>query len=405
VPASTIVSQLFAPLTVEKFIDDYWPDNPYIQHGSIDRLKRLRGIPELFDIDAFAKTRKREITVWCSNKKNVGFYNRVHLKQCRADVALDLYEAGATLYVTDADRDIYALREITREIEADLGLAPGSVRCELFFSRKGSGTPYHFDHDINFNLQLKGRKKWIIAPNRNAPFPLTHFKIIEGAPTGELSSYWRGPVPKKPAAGKKTFWAKPGSFVFLPQGYWHTTVALQDSIAMSFVVVPPAWIDLLMRTIRRNLVQVETWRKRAIPSFNKEEHLDELREMISKTTAGLQKLTLEDLMAVSGVHTGEVFALRKNVLLRLLKKGKKDRSKLLLSVKERKKEASSIEFNAAFSPLFEWIMNTKGTFTMNDALSNAGVVQIGGVERILEVLVSVGALTRFPAAHSVTGGL
>lgn len=61
----------------------------------------------------------------------------------------------------------------------------------------------------------------------------------------------------------QTFELKPGSLLFVPRGYWHSTLADGDSLALNFTYTAPAWIDLFMSALRSRLLQSELWRETA----------------------------------------------------------------------------------------------------------------------------------------------
>ena len=124
-----------------------------------------------------------------------------------------------------------------------------------------AGARPHCDFDFGFNLQLKGTKTWRLAPNTNFSNPHKSV-IIEDPFDPEVAAYATGALPRAmPTEGAREAIAKPGSVVFLPRGYWHTTVAHEPSLALTFACKGATWSELVAREIERRLRMFEGWRE------------------------------------------------------------------------------------------------------------------------------------------------
>ncbi|MCB0309017.1 MAG: hypothetical protein KDD48_06560, partial [Bdellovibrionales bacterium] len=257
------LEQLLSPYSVSEFLTSHWPEAFLYLEGNGKRLAAPLSIRELTDVENLARVCKRDVILWPPKNGNTSLHEHVADQSCPPNLALGFYDAGVTLYFTQVESYVLPIRQMLRSIENDLRLSPGTMECEIFASRKGSGTPVHFDHEINFNIQLKGKKRWTIAKNTSAPSPLTHFKIYD-TPMGDLASYWEGPVLNEIPSNSRSFLAEEGSLVFLPQGYWHSTVCETDSLALSFVAKPPSWASIVIKLIRAELIKDERWRKRSM---------------------------------------------------------------------------------------------------------------------------------------------
>ena len=77
----------------------------------------------------------------------------------------------------------------------------------------------------------------------------------------ELASYTDGKMPSKmPQAGLQEVILKPGSMLFVPRGFWHSTEAEGEALALNFTFSQPTWIDLFTLALRSRLSLSPDWR-------------------------------------------------------------------------------------------------------------------------------------------------
>ena len=151
-----------------------------------------------------------------------------------------------------------------RALWEDLGLpAMTAARCMVYATPDGKGTAPHFDQNVNFVLQLQGTKRWSIAPNLNVENPTQRHTM--GLPLDpELASYsLEEPMPKRMPADSRQIVLKPGSVLFVPRGFWHSTEAKGEALALNFTFSQPTWIDLFTTALRSRLSLSRDWRELA----------------------------------------------------------------------------------------------------------------------------------------------
>ncbi len=181
----------------------------------------------------------------------------------RAQDALKLFNNGMGLLFNEAHTISSLLNEWLEELRKDLGLSAMTIgRCLIYATPDGKGTAPHFDQNINFVLQVHGTKTWKMAPNHDVVNPLTrHTMGLE--PDPEMMSYLEGPLPSKMPEDAHEFVLTPGSVLFVPRGYWHSTEASGDALALNFTFTPPTWIDLFTAAMRSRLALIPEWRETA----------------------------------------------------------------------------------------------------------------------------------------------
>jgi hypothetical protein len=114
----------------------------------------------------------------------------------------------------------------------------------LVIGPKRSGSIFHIDPNSThaWNCCITGKKKWIFYPINNPPPGVKSSEdgadVVVPVSTGEwLLSFWsyhmkerKNPdLSKRPLEGI----AHPGDVIFVPQGYWHMVVNLEDTIAIT----------------------------------------------------------------------------------------------------------------------------------------------------------------------------
>lgn len=190
-----------------------------------------------------------------------------------AQNAKGFYDDGMGLLFNDAQVLSPLLGEWLEKIRASMGISVLSYGRNLIYATPdGKGTAAHFDQNINFVLQIKGTKHWKVAPNSHLKSPMTRHTM--GQPVDpEMMTYLNGPMPTEMPSDAEDFELNPGSLLYVPRGYWHSTEAQGDALALNFTFTAPTWVDLLTAALRGRLITSPEWRETADLS---EEKFDEL---------------------------------------------------------------------------------------------------------------------------------
>jgi 50S ribosomal protein L16 3-hydroxylase len=223
-------------------------------------------VAELFDIP-FLESLERLLGSW-PDQVDVHIADESNSVTASPHDARKLFASGMGLMFDEAQRYAPQLVLWLDAIRTDLGLsALTQQRCLVYATPAGKGTAPHFDHNVNFVLQLHGTKTWRLAPNTNVARPMTRYTMRQ-AVDPELQTYARLPMPDVMPADHTEVVLEAGSFLFVPRGTWHSTHATTDALSLNFTFTPPTWIDLFTAALRGRLAISSDWRETATPHAN-----------------------------------------------------------------------------------------------------------------------------------------
>jgi len=176
-----------------------------------------------------------------------------------------MFASGMGLLFDEAQRYAPQLVPWLDAIRGDLGLsALTQQRCLVYATPAGKGTAAHFDHNVNFVLQLSGTKAWKLASNTHVERPMTRHTMRQSVDP-ELQTYAHLPMPEAMPAELVEVVLEAGSFLVVPRGTWHSTHATTDAVSLNFTFTPPTWIDLFTAALRSRLAMSSDWRETAAP--------------------------------------------------------------------------------------------------------------------------------------------
>lgn len=250
------LAALVHPRPAAELLTSFTADEPFVVHGA-SAIAALE-LPFLASLDALLRSWPGTVQVHLPDVAD----EASSITASCAD-ARKLYATGMSLLFDDVHTISPELERWLAAIGRDLGLsALTHGRCLVYATPAGKGTAPHFDQNVNFVLQLRGSKRWSLAPNLEVARPMTRHTI--GQPIDpELASYADAPMPERMPAATQSVLLAPGSLLFVPRGMWHTTEADSDALSLNFTYTAPTWIDLLTAALRRRLALAPEWRETA----------------------------------------------------------------------------------------------------------------------------------------------
>jgi hypothetical protein len=154
------------------------------------------------------------------------------------DAALFL-NMGMSVWVRDLN-ELPFFRDLEKRWADEIGLSPDRLYSQLFVSPPGARTLRHFDVSQNLVLQLRGTKRWTVAPYNSE---------ANGYPDRESEL-----IPDHtPLPGQRILDVEAGDLVCLPFCWWHSTEALTESWSLTVFLRAPTWKFLVGQLILARL--------------------------------------------------------------------------------------------------------------------------------------------------------
>lgn len=281
------LAALLYPSTKADFLATYDKNEPLVVHHPKEALTVLRNLHFLSSLENL-------LNLWPHSIQ-------AHLPDLRDEAssidtnpqdAKKLFQNGMGLLFNEAQRISPVLQSWLEQIRSDLGVSAQTYsRCLIYATPDGKGTAPHFDQNINFVLQISGTKIWKLAPNQHLSNPLTRH-TMGTKPDAEMTSYLETEFPSTMPKSAKTIELKPGSMLFVPRGYWHSTEAKGEALALNFTFTAPTWIDLFTSALRSRLALSPEWRETA-NGVSDSERRDEAEAYLEALLTGLKEDILQ----------------------------------------------------------------------------------------------------------------
>lgn len=278
------LSALLTPFPSERFRKEHWPGRHLHVEGPPSRLKGLADLPELADVHTLLRNWRGPVRVFPPGEED---YQSPFVS---VEAAAQLYRKGFTLVFGSVDLAVPALRTYLRALQSDLGFLPDVWgRCMVYATPRGGGFNPHFDENANFAVQLRGEKVWQIAPNRHVVNPTVSHLMSAPSPVAELRAQFEGEFPREMPPDSETITLRPGSVLFLPRAYWHSTRdAVEEALSINFTFSQPTWADVVSDGIRSRLLRDPEWRVLAYgDGANVGEQADSIEARLEGLLAGL----------------------------------------------------------------------------------------------------------------------
>jgi 50S ribosomal protein L16 3-hydroxylase len=295
---------LFGSLGINKFRSLYWPGLPWHGRPTMARLDAIGTVPQLRSLSTVLRTPGVYISAVSPEFRS----DQVQDRGVTMTKANRLYSKGHTLTIGGihvvVPRIGDLLNQLVSALELPCGGPFGRHRCIVYASPTGEAFACHFDPNANFVLQLQGRKLWRIAENRTVKDPVDVYSTrLPAGRAGRLTSYCHPEnLPTRMPSFAHSVTLAPGSFMFLPRGYWHETEALEPSLSLHFVLHQPTWADIWMEAVSDRLICDAKWRSLASGLWSKDrsrrdQAVERLRIIAIDWVAEMEKMSVAEAVA------------------------------------------------------------------------------------------------------------
>lgn len=305
------LASLVWPLSPAAFLEGVFrARRVFSVHSLPSRLAELAKDFDAFDVPRMLASASR-LVVWMRDAHS----GRMQYLEAGPDIALACWSAGHTCYFNPS---VEVQRRYLAPLLGDLGL---DVLCggggseeddlggdiEVFAVRGRHATPWHFDAQENFTVQLRGTKTWRLLAGVASPLANAHPHSSNAASRAEddkvHASYLGGAVPQPPsaaaAATATVVVMRPGSVLYLPAGHWHSVEADDaegGSLSLNFSLAGVRWGDLLVRRLLPLLWRDERWRARVAGAATPDAVRSHLAALLRELPAVLARVSAEELL-------------------------------------------------------------------------------------------------------------
>jgi 50S ribosomal protein L16 3-hydroxylase len=253
--------KLIHPRPLAEFRGSFAAGRPFAVHGLGKSIRALTQLPFLRSLEALLGAWPRVVKAHLPDVAD-----EASSIDASPDDARKLFANGMGLLFDDAHTLSPVVAGWLGQLRDELGLsALTQSRSLVYATPAGGGTAPHFDQNINFVLQLHGRKTWWLAQNAHVDHPLTRHTMGLAADP-ELQTYARLPFPTAMPRKKQAIVLERGSCLFVPRGTWHATEAASDALSLNFTFTAPSWLDLFSAALRSRLALSGAWRGTALPA-------------------------------------------------------------------------------------------------------------------------------------------
>lgn len=249
-----ILKALMGADVLDEFLSDYWPGRIFVSHGDRERLPEALLDPELNQFDALSRRYKGVVSFF-------GDAGSGHMVPVEGIEAAAPYRCGLSVYLTDVGPYFADIAAMVRKLEFELGVNEGCARAGVFASPTSGGISCHYDSVDVFSIQLRGTKKFDLAPVKELRHPWGFQYITGSRPIDDLYPQASDGFPSWENVEFQTVEMRPGTVLFMPRGTWHRTEAEGDSIAVSIGMEPPSAAECVLEQLRLLLLQDPDWRK------------------------------------------------------------------------------------------------------------------------------------------------
>jgi 50S ribosomal protein L16 3-hydroxylase len=376
--ADSCLARLFGR---DDFLERAWPGRPMVAHGPLARFGELGALPQLADLPLLLSTHKDLIRVALADKRDE--HSSVEVD---GEKAAALHGDGLALILNAVERFLPPVQTWLEGLRVELGLPRKcDPRSIIYASPPGSGNSPHFDANANFVVQIRGLKRWRVAPNRHVVNPTDRWAMNEGGLSEELEGYVDGPLPAQMPDDATTYELVAGSVLFVPRGFWHETESDEDSLALNFTFGQPTWADVVLGALRIGLLEDPQWRELAdgLGDHRPERAgaaLLRLEAMIGKLAPSIAGLEPEEIAAAANAQT--VWLLAPRAFLRI------EDGAAIASVGA---ETFEIDVEPGFHQLLEWIGSQRTPFSLGQVGAHFPMMR-DALPELLRVLASQGLL-------------
>lgn len=227
------LDEILSPISTQEFLEKYWGRVPLYVPGEEDKFRNLFSLDRFLHLLKYAPIGLPPMDVKVGMPVlRKGIQTFIQIDPSQAESA---YKGGGTVCLTRLDNYVPELRSICRSLQNSLGFQ-GIIGMNAYWSPEGQGFDPHFDGRIASTLQLDGHKTWRYSMRPALAWPRRNGIYEDGRisyPPSEETEPWENEPDPESLEGWVESTLKPGDFLSLPAGVWHSASARGSSFAIN----------------------------------------------------------------------------------------------------------------------------------------------------------------------------
>jgi ribosomal protein L16 Arg81 hydroxylase len=397
-----VLTALLGADALDTFLSDYWPNRVFVSEGDRERLPAALLDAELNEFDALSRRYKGVVSFFGDDRSG-------HMVPVEGIEASAPYRCGLSVYLTDVAPYFPDIQQMVKQLEFELGVNEGCARAGVFASPADGGISCHYDTVDIFSIQLRGNKKFDVAPVSGLPHPLGSQYMSGSKPMDDHYPQATDGFPDWEGAEFRTVEMTPGTVLYMPRGTWHRTEAEGDSIAVSIGMEPPSAAESVLEQLRLLLLQDPEWRRPLYGAWGAGKMVDSAAERAEELLAGLPALAAAltpDLVASPKLSEARRIAMmnaasrvqhtpNSRLIIGEPPPGSDDDS-ILASVEIYDRSVNQImaeiEMPSRCEPVLRWLEAQRGSFLVSDVAAKFPELTEDQHLQLLQTLASAGLL-------------
>lgn len=289
------LQRLISPLSMDAFIQDFWPHCPLYIDGHGRDPNELLGFKICMEFDALSKMWPRPALVM---PRKAG--DEALGEVSSSALALKCYRAGHPVFLSRPEEVFEELGDWIEQLRIDLSVDERIRFVSAFHaSPGGTNTALHFDHAVSIVVQIRGERIWRLWPNTSHKNPTNRYSVTMSRWPDELIDY--GNDAALPEGSGIKYLLRPGDCLVVPNGWWHTVEAPVESMALMFIAINFPWADVVLGELRRRLLTDSRWREMAIGVrqvmlADRETARQKLGKLLSELPSIVSSISVDDVL-------------------------------------------------------------------------------------------------------------
>jgi ribosomal protein L16 Arg81 hydroxylase len=255
--------RLFAPVSIESFVDAQWGRLPLYVHGPSNKFA------DLYSLSSFQSQMAGDFNPGKAERRPAPLLKAVHNRSgggaifhVPANMAMGLFDAGMTLCASNVELNDIRLSALVAAVRRRLRFT-GQMEVNSYYSPDGEGFSWHYDGQHVFIIQIDGSKRWEFSEAPGVDWPPINIPLSSLIEPGNREAAatlgMKTTLPSELAVIEETL--MPGDMLYLPPGTWHRAFACSHSFGLTLTLHPLSLAQIVHAVVAVLVLTKHEWRR------------------------------------------------------------------------------------------------------------------------------------------------